>query len=144
MCKIFLPSGTLSKYIVIIQIALILEFSTSVTGCSLRIDRAMTISLFSMNIQKYYTWLLRIPNYGSPVTRLGSNCICCYYFPGISAVRGELTMISFSIVFFLPLTLLFNVLCQQSPIPSIYFFYSSTLSRSLLMQTKSQFRSSSS
>ena len=45
-------------------------------------------------------------------------------------------MISFFVVFFLPLTFPFFVLCQQSKIPSMYHFLHSspTLSRSLLMQ----------
>ena len=63
-----------------------------------------------------------------------------------SLVRGELTMISFSIVCFFLSLFSYYVLCQQSPIPSVYLFFprsSPTLSRSLLIQSPLQFWSSS-
>ena len=42
------PALPFRKKIVIIQIGLNEEFSNSVAGCSIRVDRAMPISLFSM------------------------------------------------------------------------------------------------
>ena len=77
-----------------------------------------------------------ILNNSCPVTiDYGQIAFCCYYFLGITVVRGELTMISFPIVFFLPLTFLLLRSRQQYSIPSIYHFLHSspTLSGSLLM-----------
>ena len=52
----------------------------------------------------------------------GQIAFCCYYlFSGITVVRGELTMISFSIVFFLPLTFLF--LCSLSAVSNSFYLY---------------------
>ena len=75
----------------------------------------------------------------------GHITFCCYYFLGITVVSGELTMISFSIVFFLPLA--FLLLCSLSAVSSSFYNFihsSPTLSKSFLMQYSSQFRSSSS
>ena len=47
---------------------------------------------------------------------------CCYYFLGITVVNACLTIIS---IFFLSL-FSYNVLCQQSPITSIYHFFHSS------------------
>ena len=65
------------------------------------------------------------------------------FLASLSIVRGELTMISFSIGFFPPLTfLLYYTLCQQSLNNSFYLSFPPppTLSKSRLMQSPSQFR----
>ena len=68
-----------------------------------------------------------------------------HFFLGIAIDRGELTMIYFSVVFFLHLTfLLLRSLSAVSNSFYLSFLHSSpTLSRSLSMQSPSQFRSSS-
>ena len=85
----------------------ILHFSP---GCSIRVDSAMEMSLFSMYNYDGY-WLL---NKKIIVVRLLDNekIAFCYYFLGIAVVRGELNMISCFIISFLPLT--FFVLCSVS------------------------------
>ena len=63
LCKIFFPSPTLSRNKVNIQIRLNYEFSTSVAGCSIRVDRARTMSLFSMCMMAHgYKWIQKNSN----------------------------------------------------------------------------------
>ena len=71
----------------------------------------------------------------------GQIAFHCYYFFGITVVRGELTMISFSIVFFFLSLFAYFVLYLSSLqfILSIIVSISPTLSRSLLMQSPSQY-----
>ena len=52
----------------------------------------------------------------------GQIAFSCYYFLGITVVRGELTIVSFSIVFFFLSLFSYYVLCQLSTIPSIIFY----------------------
>ena len=65
------------------------------------------------------------------------------YFLGITVIRGELTTIYFSIIFFHPFT--FLLLCSLSAVSnsSIFFHSFPTLSRLLLMQSPLQFQCSS-
>ena len=51
----------------------------------------------------------------------GQIAFCCYYFHGITVVSVELTIINFSIVFFLPITSL--LLRCLSPVSNSFYLY---------------------
>ena len=65
LCKIFLPNSTLWQNSVIIQIGLSSEFSTSVAGCNIIVDRTMKMSLFSMCTMAigYYEFKIIVAGY---------------------------------------------------------------------------------
>jgi len=57
---------------------------------------------------------------------LGQIAFCRCYFPGIAVFRGELTMILFPVSFFSRSLFSYSILCQQSPIPSVYHVFHSS------------------